>query len=432
MIINFSISNNLSFNEEESLSFYPTNNKKDNILPINLINLSENITLLKSAFIFGANASGKTNFIQGLALLKDIITTSLSRKDKSPLNDITPFCLAEQDKINNTPTTFEIEFIKNEIEFRYFLSIKNKKIFREELYYTPNDRETPLFIRQNQKITSFNKYQFKNEIFSFLNKENELEKTRDDVPLVSVLASFNGNFSNLVYDFFDKDMITISGDQIDEIEAFELLNEDKEFNVWLQKILPIFQIDSISVEELNEEITKKFFQETIKKKNMNEIFIQFLKNNPSKIRNVTLLKAINGSSYKMRVNHESAGTLKALGLLAYVYKAIVNDSLLIIDEMDSKFHTLLTKYIISLFHFESNKAQILATVKDSHLLDTNVFRRDQIWITEKNKAGHSEIFSLVEYKEKQKSLKQTYDADYLNGKFGGIPYFESPIQNIMD
>jgi AAA15 family ATPase/GTPase len=119
-------------------------------------------------------------------------------------------------------------------------------------------------------------------------------------------------------------------------------------------------------------------------------------------------------------------------LLGPLYDSIKSNYLLIIDELDSKFHTLLTKEVLKIFHkFSTEKCQLIAVVQDSCLMDTSFIRPDQIWFIDKDWAtGKSEIYSLVEYKIKK---KQSYSTDYLNGLYGAIPLFSSyeDIDNLM-
>jgi AAA15 family ATPase/GTPase len=123
---------------------------------------------------------------------------------------------------------------------------------------------------------------------------------------------------------------------------------------------------------------------------------------------------------------ESEGTCKLLYLLGPIYDSIKNNKLLIIDEFDNKFHTLLSEFLINLYHEKNvNSSQLIMTCHDTNLLDKNIFRRDQIWFIEKNEQHESELYSLLEYKEHYTRKNNNYSKDYLAGKYGAIPLFPS-------
>ena len=123
---------------------------------------------------------------------------------------------------------------------------------------------------------------------------------------------------------------------------------------------------------------------------------------------------------------ESEGTKKLIYLLGPLYDAIRKDEILVIDEFDNKFHTLLCKFIIGLYNEKNNGlSQLIITCHDTNLLSNELFRRDQIWFVEKNNKHESELYSLVEYKEHYTRKENSYSKDYLLGKYGAIPLFSS-------
>ncbi|NCA22578.1 MAG: ATP-binding protein, partial [Crocinitomicaceae bacterium] len=117
---------------------------------------------------------------------------------------------------------------------------------------------------------------------------------------------------------------------------------------------------------------------------------------------------------------ESEGTKKFFNLTGVFVNAIHHGRLVIIDEFDARFHTLLTKAILKIFNSENirSEAQLLVASHDTALLDKRILRRDQICIVEKNQFGSTELTSLVEFKPRKES---PYDKNYLDGKYGGIP-----------
>jgi uncharacterized protein len=123
--------------------------------------------------------------------------------------------------------------------------------------------------------------------------------------------------------------------------------------------------------------------------------------------------------------HESSGTQKAFALSGPVFNTLFKGGIIIIDEFDASLHFLITKTIIDFFHSRnknSSNAQLIFATHDTRFLSNKIFRRDQIWFTEKNKRGLSELFSLADFGVRNDS---TFDKDYFLGKYGAIPFIRN-------
>lgn len=422
MIVNFSLSNAFSFSGAHNLSSLAVSSSKDDINQVNVMHVGGD-RILKSALIFGANASGKSNLIKTLSLMKDIVLNSVQSIDSSVSKNVAPFILDENGPLK--PSEMEVVFYSEKTKYRYGISVMKGVIVEEWLYYTPSNRETMLFER-NGKTIDINKAGFVESMFFV--KDGEIQKTRDDVPFVSVLAGFNGEHSNKIVDWF-KNIVVLSGAHEEMFSAItvKLLNESDDFKIWLKKILPAFQINDIFLEEF--EGDAPFNDIKTNDNNLLEFFSSIKKLTKNhKIFSIRVVKKTSTGEITVPLDFESDGTKKIVALLGPIYNAIKNGNLLLIDEFDSKFHTLLSKYLFRLFHEQSESgSQIFAAVQDINLMSTDCFRRDQIWFVDKDgKTGGSNLYSLVEYKEKQRSLKDSYGQDYLNGAFGAIPLFENP------
>lgn len=420
MMVNFSLSNAFSFMDAQNMSMLAVSSSKDDINLANVMSVRDE-RILKSALIFGANASGKSNLMKTISLMKDIVLHSVQVIESSITKNVIPFLLDENGPKN--PTEMEMTFISEGIKYRYGLSIFQGKIKEEWLYYTPNARETILFERDGNSI-EINKASF-GESNLFV-KDGVIQKTREDVPFISVVAGFNGEHSKRVVNWFNS-IVFLSGSNEGMFTGItiKLINESEDFKVWLKKILPAFQISDITIDEVAPEFP--FGNIKTDDDNLRNLFssIQdFTKN--KKMLSLRVLKKTATGEISVPIDFESEGTKKIVYLLGPIYNAIVNGNLLLVDEFDSKFHTLLSKFLFRIFHAQSEgDSQIIAAVQDVNLMNTDCFRRDQIWFVDKDiKSGGSHLYSLVEYKEKQRTLKSSYGHDYLDGAFDAIPLFD--------
>ncbi|MFJ2452228.1 ATP/GTP-binding protein [Pseudomonas protegens] len=386
--------------------------------------------LLKSALLFGPNASGKSNFIKSAYVIRDLVMNSIANVEEGTIRKFVPFLLNK--KTITEPSEVEISFYSEHTKYRYGVSVTNGKVIEEWLYYTPEKRETLLYHRTEQTI-NINKAGF-SEGSRFV-KNNEVQQTREDVPFLSVVASFNGEHATRVLKWFKK-LHIISGSNDHGFKAFtiNLLEKDSDFKTWILGFLLNFQIHGINIKESPVENHINSIKAPIE---VAQQFIESLKSfaKPIKTADIFVVKRMNGVEVEFPIAMESEGTKKIIYMLGPIYDSMKNGNVLLVDEMDSKFHTLLTKYVFSIFHKESNfKSQIVAAVQDVNLMDPACFRRDQIWFVDKDAEGGSSLYSLVEYKEKNRAIRRHFGEEYLSGAYGAIPLFDNheDIEKLME
>lgn len=441
MLINFSVSNHLSFRSKQTLNMLKSDFNSD------LIN-KEN--LLTSSLIFGANASGKSNFIDSLALLKKIVLRSTDELSKNYLEDIVPFLF---NKIDNSPSTFEISIFSQEV-YTYSISFLNRKIVSEELcIYSENNlrKNETLFIRNDNIISNVSE-RF-SESYSYFNQETKEINNSDNVkniPFISIIAGVGGVHSKNVINWFNK-LHIISGLLDDALLNFSLnlFEKDLKFYDWASQFLPSLQIDKIDFEDnvlsLFEKIDPKELKTVLakvkqkKKGKHTEVIEKFIdlvqatteiEDKKINAKKVNVIKNINGEKYELPFRLESEGTRKLIALLGPIYDSIQKKHVLVCDEIDSKFHTLLMKYILKIFNKDNKECQLIASAQDTNLIDKDIFNEDQIWFVNKNEFGESGMYSLIEFK----NLTNTdYASSYLKGAYNAIPLFENKdiIENLL-
>ncbi|KJU84128.1 abortive phage infection protein [Candidatus Magnetobacterium bavaricum] len=125
---------------------------------------------------------------------------------------------------------------------------------------------------------------------------------------------------------------------------------------------------------------------------------------------------------------ESDGTKKILSLAGPIAETLLNGWIMVIDEMDARLHPNLTSYLIELFNSNEKNAQLIITTHDTNLLSRKLYRRDQVWFTEKNRDGSTDLYSLVEFKLKG---DDPYEKDYISGKYGAIPFIGGNISLLI-
>jgi AAA15 family ATPase/GTPase len=424
MIVQFSVENYKSFKNETVLSFIGSNTTKEHE-PDNIFKWKE-YKFLKSNAIYGANASGKSNLISAIADMKGVVLTSFQNalNDNIRQKSIQPFKLNVNTK--SGASIFEIVFIQDGKQFRYGFEIQDEQIISEWLFHIPSKIESALFTREGNKI-HLNKTQFKEGL-------KLEEKTRENVLFLSVCSQFNGEISNSVIKWF-KNLRFISGINDDSYRRYttEKIKNDKKFSLWLNKFIGFLEISKLSVEdELIETINIDDLDIPDDKKEW-KVALEAINAIQEKEKTITKLKSwhniyddtnILNDTMSFDFNREeSKGTQKLVYILGPIYDALINSRVLIIDELDSRLHTLLSKHLIFLFHkFNRRNSQFAFVLQDTNILKTEIFRRDQLWFVEKNQFGVSDFYSLHDYGKVRKDAK--FEQAYLKGSYGAIPQIE--------
>jgi hypothetical protein len=403
MLIEFSVENFRSIKEKVTLSMVASSDKS--LENNNLISVKPEIMkkdrLLKSAVLYGANASGKSNVIMALGFLRNLVMNSHKHQKGDKINCI-PFKLDEE--YLSKPCKFEVIFIKNDIEYIYGLSVTGEKVVDEYLYYYPGSRRAAIFQRSSTNNYKFTVDEKQQEFIS--------QRTLDNVLYLSKSTQENYSKTSDAFEWFKDDLSVIGPTDHPILRDFTamLLNN--------QNVKPII-LRALSEADLGivdvSTSTKKIILA-----NENEL---------EKTEIKTLHEGCDNEGNRMAIpfnfNEESEGTQKLFFLIGSWIEALVNGRILVVDELDTKLHHSLNVFLIKLFHDPTqnkNNAQLIFTTHNTNLLDLDLFRRDQIWFTEKNpEYGNTNLYSLAEYSPRK---DENIQKGYLLGRYGAIPFIK--------
>ncbi|EAI7741557.1 ATP-binding protein [Campylobacter coli] len=418
MLIEFRVENFLSIQDEQVLSMVASS---DNTFLTSHTNNDKKLKLLKSSVLYGANASGKSNIIKALAIMKKIVISSANgqRGDKLP---ITPFLLGNED---DKPTKFEIIFIQNDTKYQYGFILNSEKILEEWLLiFGESNRAQKWFERiYNEKEEKYN-YSFGTKFLG--SKQLWAENTRDNALFLSVAIQLNNEQLKPVFDFFLKYIrVTCTDSWNDGQEVtIDILRQDK------QKIISYLKRADLDIEDIVVEETElnktNLMQENIPQEIKQMIQADLEKGAKLTQTNIhTIHTNQQGElvTFDMETS-ESQGTQKFFKLIGPWVEALEQGYTIVVDELNTHLHPLMTKFLVNLFHNENlnkSNAQLIFTTHDTSILNQDVFRRDQIWFCEKqNKA--TKLYPLSDFKVRKD--KTNLENDYLLGRFGALPYFK--------
>lgn len=426
MIQELKFKNFLSFRDEVVFSFEPTKDDHVNRVAI----MPDGTKLLRFAVVFGANASGKSNFMKVFDFLRRFWTQVPGRNDLS--TRITPFLL---DK--NTPTedsSFEFKFYVGDVRYWYKLSLNKERVSGESLLFYESNRPTRIFWREfidGQSVVNFNPTVVKL-------KAAEIEAINincwKNMSLFASMAKVNINIPYVV------EVINwINGklmpriDNRTELSGFakELMLNEESFRKYLKSFLKTadLRIADVNVKEIShslndQQIRMLYGASFIDPYQNNDILSGGSVNDIDAGFKVRVKNSRGVEEYILPESEQSDGTTRVIEIESAIYTAIKEQAFLPIDEIEASLHPSLLDYVLNEFlKVNDNQSQLLVTTHYDPLLDSldvdDLFGKDSVWFTEKKEDGNTELYPLTDFKglNKLSSIRKSYK----NGQFGAIP-----------
>lgn len=377
MVLEIRLSNMFSFRDEVTLDLQAAKiqTKKARELEGNLFSV-DGEQMLKSVALFGANASGKSNVIKAIRACVNMVRSSHNYNVDTRFA-ISPFKFEDY---ANKPSSFYIRFLLNGVEYEYSFSFMHDEIITETLYYYPNGRKSLVFRRDESRGTEKKDiYEFKTVIKRpFDVADNTSKKTL----YISRASQMDREIAQKIFLFFCNDIVLDY--QVANIDSLD--NLFKERKEQMLEVLRTADSDIIDFKIQNNAITT------------------FHRTNPSVAFDFE--------------TEESEGTKTLFRMMVRMIGIIHEGKMLLVDEIDNSLHTQLVEFVIGMFN-HSNHAQLIYTIHNTHLLNTDFQRRDQVYFVNKREDGSSDLYSLFDFKD----FRDTLDMEkaYLQGRFDVIP-----------
>jgi len=418
MLVEFTVNNFKSI--KDSIKFSMITSTKDGSNTFDV----RDYKLLSSAIIYGANASGKSNFLRAMAFMSRFVLNRfkiLQSTDRLPHE---PFRLCSETE--DSSSLFEIVFFIDDVKYRYGFEMDNETIYSEWLFADEKGKEAKLFIRDIEDVDYVNPNKFKEGVL-FFDKKNQKIRIAKNQLFIWKCDQEDGEISKSILKWFNSFNMIDGMDHQGYINFTMKKMEDENFK---NKIIELVKtadidIDDISIEEDDvplEMIEKLPMPDSIKKEILNDGGLKSIEIN-TKHKKYDENGNIVGEVIFELDKEESTGTRKFFAMSAPIIDTLLNGKVLIIDELDASLHPILTQHLIKLFHnkdINKRNAQLIFATHDTNLLKPYIFRRDQIWLTEKDKYGSTDLYSLARFKGVR--AKEDFEKQYIQGKYGAIPY----------
>jgi uncharacterized protein len=414
MLIEFQVKNYRSFRDHQVLSMVAgrfTEHIDANTVAAGIPGFDR---FLRSSVIYGANAAGKTNLLRALQLMQTLVLNSAAAPPASVL-PYDPFKFAKSSR--REPSEFLVAFVESGTRYEYSFAFDAERIREEWLVEYAHPRGRTIFERAFNAKTG--KYDWK--FSDFLKGRRSLwsESTRPNALFLSTAIQLNSKQLLPVFEWFQKRLVVITGfASLNPTLTIKLLESPE----GKAKVLPFLQEADLGITGIEFTREPMAIQPGTIMIGGAPIIEQMPGNRAPNLLKIKLAHAGEGSEQiGMDLSDESAGTqvlFRSAGAWLQVWE---NGEVLLVDEIDTSLHPLLTRFLISKFHSQSSNpknAQLIFSTHNTSFLNQDVFRRDQIWFVEKDVDGSSRLYPLTDFSPRNDEVLDNW---YLRGRYGALP-----------
>lgn len=428
MLIDFTVSNYQSIKKEQTFSFVSESKTKEENALFSIEN--KTIKLYPFSAIFGPNASGKSKFIYALEDLCKYVADSYKYGENQNISAYKPFLLDEESK--DKSSRFEIEYEVNGSRFLYILEVLKKEVVYEELFsfsYNVRTAKTRVFTRKRNESIYFNKE------YTSLRKGVE-EFLLPNQSLLSRCGNSKNELLKLPYSFFSDKIkfYTHKSFELPEICKTTVLLDGDYQDFFKSQIINFLHSADMQIEDIKIEHNKDNkiidYLRDASTDERNETLLNLLSAEPKIAHKVNSKTKENEYVYFDLASQESSGTNKLYDLSSYFLSSLISGETIVIDEFNTGLHPVIEKMIVDMYldpEINVNHAQLLVTSHNTYILDACRLKREQVWFTDKNELGETELYCLNEFDKNLIRDYANYGKYYLEGRFNALPAISIPV-----
>ena len=417
MLIEFSLRNFRSFRDEQTFSLIASSGTEHQDTHTVRIPGDDERRTLRSAAVYGPNASGKTNLLLALRAMEQVVVKSAVASQRGDeIEPIDPFRLKKKNR--NAPTAFEAVFIVEGIEYQYGFEATREKVVEEWLYAYPYGQARRWFTRSYS--TDHSEGAFNPGDYLKGQRKQIWEATRANALYLSTAAQLNNKQLAPIFDWFRHFLAYLPGRQVGhrftakactgEVQKERILSLLSAADLGIENV--IVNEEPVDLEDLPSGL-RDLISSSGQKDDIEQILSQTIRFHHS---------SGDGEESLLDLDEESEGTQQFFALAGPILDVLDKGRILLVDEIDSSLHPSMVREIVSLFNSPEtnpNGAQLVFNTHDVTLLDQDLLRRDQVWLTEKFNDGASQLIPLLDFKPRKET--EALQKNYLEGRYGGMP-----------
>jgi uncharacterized protein len=416
MLFQFRIKNYRSIHDVVVLNLLASADKDlaaTNLMPTGLKGLSHAV---RTAVIYGPNASGKSNVLQALAFMRGVVAESATSMQLGQSFNVQPFRL--EPEAAQEPSEFEITFLLGGVRHQYGFSLTPERVVSEWLLVYKTAKPQQWFSRTFDEASQASVYEFGSHLSG--PRKVWQESTRSNALFLATAAQLNSELLGPVFTWIvDRILFFPAGAAAAPDHTTELLQNPagrqavRDFMASADT--GISDIEAVSRKGIHQQVVLNAgTPATITREERDLLMPQFVHTTES-------------GPVRFELHEESMGTQRLFQMAAPVLDVLKNGRVMVVDELDGSLHTLLVRQLIDMFQnpvLNPNGAQLIFSTHDTSLLDQSLFRRDQVWFTEKNAAQATQLYPLTDFSPRK---KEALERGYLAGRYGAVPFLTGPM-----
>jgi AAA15 family ATPase/GTPase len=419
MFLEFSATNYRSIRDTQTLRMAASNYYKGleetNCFDANVNGLPK---LLRAAVIYGPNAAGKSNLLRALLFMQNFVLKSHSHQEGQIIN-AAPFAL--DSRTRKEPSEFEIFFVQDDVRYQYGFAVNRVRVTREWLLAFPEGKAQRWYEREYDSKTDEDRWYFGSKFTG--RRRLWQDATRKNALFLSTAIQLNNEQLKPVFGWFQEKLaVILPGGQInlqlsiDQCASKEGTQRIMAFMNSADIGISGIEVKKIPIPPMKPEMLPPEMPLPIKEQVLRDMQEQA-------IPDIRFLHKTNaGESVSFQFSDESDGTRKLFAFAGPWLDVLAKGRILFIDELDTSMHPLMVRFLIGLIQNpEINKynAQLIFTTHDTSVLDTDLFRRDQVWFIEKDREQASRLYPLSDFNPRK---GEALEKGYLNGRYGALPF----------
>lgn len=419
MLVEFRVKNFRSLRDEQVLSLVASKDKTLHDTHTLATGLKAAPHLLRSAVIYGANASGKSNLINSLQYMRGVVAESATIVQPGQTYAVQPFRL---DNVSpDEPTKFEVTFILDQVRYQYGFAMTPQRIVSEHLLVYKAFKPQRWFERHFDAKAGKDVYEFGTGLKG--PKHLWEGATRPNALFLSMAAQLNSEALRPVFDWLVRGMVIFNEqEKLNQQVSIQMLKQAD----GRKRICNFLTAADISIADI-EVSTRQVKGHGIKF----DLVTGRQETAPfeDKVDELKFLHVTEQGKAVFDLGDESSGTRNLLFLAGPVLGILREGLTLLVDELDTSLHPHLVQALVRLFHnpaINTGAAQLIFTTHDTSLLDAyGLFRRDQVWFVEKRKDQSSELYGLLDFSPRK---NEALERGYRQGRYGAVPIISDLVE----
>ena len=410
MLLEFRVRNFRSIRDEQALNLIASGDKELATTHLASTGLKSAPHALRTVVVYGPNASGKSSLLRALDYMRAVVAESATVIQPGQTYNVQPFKL--DPATAHQPTEFEITFLLSGVRHQYAFAMTPQRIVSESLLVYRSSKPTQLFSRQHIDGDGYD-YEFS----TYLTGPRKLwqESTRPNALFLSMAAQLNSEQLSPVFNWIVRNITFLPAGATVLPDFTTALLATEQGRASIREFLSTADISIADVQA----VPRKGMQAQWV---MSASGLQASQEEREFLMPVFEHSTPKGSA-KFELHDESEGTQRLYGLIAPVLDCLRDGRVLVVDELDSSLHTLLVRRLVTMFQtpeLNPNGAQLIFSTHDTSLLDHTLFRRDQIWFTEKDADQATRLYPLTDFSPRK---QEAWERGYLAGRYGAVPFF---------